>query len=160
MNVTMKKAGWPTEVVALALLEEDHKKIKKLFKDFGALKHHEDEKKTALLKLICSYLDAHSKAEEKLFYPAVRYENDKELSGEADAEQDRTIRLIARIEATARDDDHYDARVKAISEYIGHVKKQTVGRMPEIKGRTGMSKFLGTAFSQGKAEMSHTSRSG
>lgn len=160
MTATMKKEGGQTEVVALALLEEDHKKIEKMFKDFGALKHHEDEKKTALLKLICSYLDAHTKAEEKLIYPAVRSGDDKQLIDEADAEQDHTIRLIARIEATTPDDDHYDARVKAISEYIGHVKKHTVERMPEIKSRTGMSKFLGTEFSQGKARMSDTSHSG
>jgi hemerythrin superfamily protein len=159
MTATMKKAAGATEIVAIALLEDDHKKIKKMFKDFGELKHHEDEKKAALLKQICLYLEAHTKAEEKLFYPAVRYENDKELIDETDAEQERTIRLIARLEATARDDDHYDARVKAISEYIGHMKKQTVGRMPEIKSRTWMPKFLGAEFSKGKTEMSDASPS-
>jgi hemerythrin superfamily protein len=137
MAATMKKAPGSTEIVAIVLLEDDHKKIKKMFKDFGDLKHHEDEKKTELLKQICLYLDAHTKAEEKLFYPAVRYENDDELIDAADVEQERTIRMIARLEAMACDDDHYDARVKAIGEYIGHLKKQNVGRVPEMKRRIG-----------------------
>jgi hemerythrin superfamily protein len=124
MTATMKNALESTEVVALALLDDDPKKIQKMFKEFGELKPFEDEKKTALLKQICLYLDAHTKAEEKLTYPVVHYDGKHELTEEIDAEQERTIRLIARIEAMRRDDDHYDARVKAIGEYIGHMKSK------------------------------------
>ena len=159
MAATMKKAPGSTEIVAIALLEDDHKKIKKMFKDFGDLKHHEDEKKTELLKQICLYLDAHTKAEEKLFYPAARYEDERESVEDIDLEQERTIRMIARLEAMACDDDHYDARVKAIGEYIGHMKKQKVGRVPEMKRRIGMPKILGTEFSRPTGKMSDTSPS-
>ena len=157
MTATMKKTLGSTEVVALALLDDNPKKIQKMFKEFGELKPFEDEKKTALLKQICLYLDAHTKAEEKLTYPVVHYDGKHELTEEIDAEQERTVRLIARIEAMRRDDDHYDARVKAIGEYIGHMKKQKAERMPEIKNRNWMPKFLGTEFKRSKGKMSDAS---
>ena len=156
MAATMNNTHGSTEVVAVALLDNP-KKIQKMFKQFGELKHYEDEKKTELLKQIYQYLDGHTKAEEKLTYPAVNYDGKHELAEELDAEQERTIRLIARIEAMTRDDDHYDARVKAISEYIGHMKKQKAERMPEIKNRSWMPKFLGTEFKRPKGEMSDAS---
>ena len=158
MAATTTKAPCSIELVAIALLEDDHKKIKKMFQDFGTLKRHEDEKKGALLKQICLYLDTHSQAAEKLFYPAAGYADDDELTEDPDVEQERTIRLIARLEAMARDDDHYDARVKTIGEYIGHMKKQKVGGVPEMKRRTGMPKILGTE-SRPKGEMSEASPS-
>ncbi len=157
MAASMKNTQGSTEVVALALLDDDPKKIQRMFKDFGELKHYEQEKKAALLKQISSYLESHTKAEEKLTYPVVHYDGKHELPEEIDAEQERTIRLIARIEAMTRDDDHYDARVKAIGEYIGHMKKQKAERMPEIKNRSWMPKFLGTELKRSKGEMSDAS---
>ena len=56
-----------------------------------------------------------------------------------------------------RDDDHYNARVRAIGEYIGHMKKQKAECMPEIKNRSWMPKFLGTEFKRAKGEMSDAS---
>ena len=127
-----------------------------MFKDFGDLKRHEGEKKTELLNQVCSYIAAHTKAKERLFYPAMRYEDEPESVADIDLEQERTIRIIARLEAMACDDDHYDARVKAISEYIGHMKKQKVERMPEMKRRIAVSNIPGANFNRSKGEISDT----
>jgi hemerythrin superfamily protein len=58
---------------AIDLLTADHKKVKKLFKDYEKLKDERDvERKKAVAIEICDELTVHAKVEEELFYPAAR----------------------------------------------------------------------------------------
>src|SRR5690606_38597876 len=64
----------------LSLLLDDHKKVKKLFKDFEAEKS-ETTNKEKIAREACMELTAHTTIEEEIFYPFLR-EQDPEVFGD------------------------------------------------------------------------------
>jgi len=120
------------ETDAIAVLTADHKTVKALFKQFEQLKEQEDadEQKARLVQQICNELTVHAQVEEELFYPAVRDAiDDDDLMDEADIEHASAKELIAQLEELAPGDDHYDARVTVLGEYIDHHVKEEEGEM-------------------------------
>ena len=66
-------------------------------------------------------LKAHTTIEEEIFYPAARRAGvDADLLDEADIEHASAKDLMAQIEGGDPDDDHYDAKVTVLGEYINH----------------------------------------
>jgi len=124
--------GRNNETDAIALLTADHKTVKALFKEFEQLKEQEDtdEQRARLVEQICNELTVHAQVEEELFYPAVREAiSDDDLMDEADIEHASAKELIAQLEELEPGDDHYDARVTVLSEYIEHHTKEEEGQM-------------------------------
>jgi Hemerythrin HHE cation binding domain len=124
--------GRNNETDAIALLTADHKTVKALFKEFEHLKEQEDtdEQKARLVERICNELTVHAQVEEELFYPAVREAiDDDDLMDEADIEHASAKELVAQLEELEPGDDHYDARVTVLSEYIEHHAKEEEGQM-------------------------------
>ncbi|MEO8312367.1 MAG: hemerythrin domain-containing protein [Caldimonas sp.] len=108
---------------AVDLLTDDHLEVGALFKKYERLAGKEaptSERKT-LSQTICDMLKAHTTIEEEIFYPAARKAGiDADLLDEADIEHASAKELIAQIEGGNPDDDHYDAKVKVLGEYITH----------------------------------------
>ena len=136
MATTSTKSAGPkdrnNETDAIALLTADHKTVKGLFKEFEQLtkKDDVDEQKAQLVRQICNELTVHAQVEEELFYPAVREAiDDDDLMDEADIEHASAKDLIAQLETLEPGDDHYDARVTVLSEYIEHHTKEEEGQM-------------------------------
>jgi len=124
--------GRNKETDAIALLTADHKNVKALFKQFEQLKEQDDtdEQKARLVEQICNELTVHAQVEEELFYPAVREAiSDDDLMDEADIEHASVKELVAQLEELEPGDDHYDARVTVLSEYIEHHTKEEEGQM-------------------------------
>ena len=66
-------------------------------------------------------LKTHTALEEEIFYPAARKAKiEASLLDEADIEHASAKELITQIEGGNPDDDHYDAKVKVLGEYITH----------------------------------------
>jgi len=107
---------------AIALLTEDHNKVKKMFKEFEKLcKKNDDEGKEELATQICKELTVHAQLEEEIFYPVVREAiDDDELMNEAVVEHTTAKDLIAQIQSMRVSDPMYDAVVKVLGEYINH----------------------------------------
>ena len=103
---------------AVALLKADHRKVEDLFAQFEAAKGA--AKKKGLADQICLELTVHTKIEEDVFYPACEGAVEEDLLKEAYVEHDGAKVLIAEIEASAPDDEFYDAKVKVLSEQIAH----------------------------------------
>ena len=124
--------GRNIETDAIALLTADHKAVKALFKQFEELTNQEDatELKARVVEQICNELTVHAQVEEELFYPAVRDAiDDNALMDEADIEHASAQEIIAQLEGMEPGDDHYDARVTALGEYVDHHVKEEEGEI-------------------------------
>jgi len=121
-----------TETDAFALLTADHRTVKGMFKEFEKLSKQDDvdEEKAQLVRQICNELTVHAQVEEEIFYPALREAiDDEDLMDEADIEHASAKDLIAQLEGMEPGDDHYDARVTVLGEYIDHHVKEEEGEM-------------------------------
>jgi hemerythrin superfamily protein len=124
---------------AIKLLTEDHQEVKALFKAYEKLVKSEaqDDEKVELADQICAQLTAHATVEEELFYPAARdaLSEDDTLVDEADVEHACAKELIAQIQdSSPADDDHFDAKVKVLSELIAHhVKEEEDEMFPKLR---------------------------
>lgn len=151
-----KSAAGSTETDAIALLMEDHKKVKKLFKDFEKLSKKDDiEGKVEVAMQICEELTVHATIEEEIFYPAARAAiNDDDMLNEAEVEHATAKDLIAQIQEMSGDDEMYDAKVKVLSEYINHhVEEEETEMFPKAKKAKMDLDGLGMQLMERKEEL-------
>ncbi|MCC6070000.1 hemerythrin domain-containing protein [Massilia sp. GCM10020059] len=120
---------------AIALLTEDHKKVKDLFEKFEKLSDRSKVNKKKIADQICLELTVHAQVEEEIFYPAVREPiKDDDLMDEAVVEHASAKELIAQISEMDPGDDLYDAKVKVLSEQIEHHVEEEEGEMfPKVR---------------------------
>jgi Hemerythrin HHE cation binding domain len=114
---------------AIAMLKEDHEKVKDLFERF-----EETSGSATKAKIVSEALMApkvHATIEEELFYPAVRQniEEEEGIMDEADEEHHVAKVLIAELEKMTGDEDHWDAKFKVLAESVRHHIKEEEGKM-------------------------------
>ncbi len=140
---------------AIKLLKDDHREVEEWFEEFESTSSA--SKKQKLANQICLALTVHAQIEEEIFYPACREAGvEDDMMDEADIEHDGAKKLIAEIEASAPGDDHYDARVKVLSEMIKHHVKeeeQRGGMFAKAKEADLDLKELGMELLQRKTEL-------
>ena len=122
---------------AIKLLTTDHAEVKALFKQYEKLAKAgaPADERQALAQEICDMLKVHTQIEEEIFYPAARAVLDEQdLVDEADVEHASAKELIGQIESGDAADDHYDAKVKVLGEYIDHhVGEEEKELFPEVR---------------------------
>ncbi|MGZ8992833.1 MAG: hemerythrin domain-containing protein [Burkholderiaceae bacterium] len=142
---------------AIAQLTADHARVKKMFKQYDRLAKGDagDREKQQLATMICAELTAHATAEEEIFYPAARNAIDEpDLVDEADVEHASAKDLIAQIEGSSPSDDHYDAKVKVLGEYIDHHVQEEEGEMfPKVRKAKLDTVALGEQIAERKAQI-------
>ncbi|HEX2604735.1 MAG TPA: hemerythrin domain-containing protein [Oxalicibacterium sp.] len=141
---------------AIELLMEDHKKVKKLFKEFEKLSKQEDiEGKVEIANQICEELTVHATIEEEIFYPAARDAlGDEDIVNEAIVEHASAKDLIAQIQEMSGDDEMYDAKVTVLSEYINHhVEEEEKEMFPKAKKAKMDLEGLGVQLMERKEEL-------
>ena len=154
-----KKADSTTSTDAIALLKADHAEVKKCFTAYQKLvdTDAEAEERQPLAEKVCMLLTVHAAIEEEIFYPAAREvlaEEDLDMVDEADVEHATAKDLIAQIKSMSPDDDHYDAKVKVLGEYIDHhVKEEQDELFPAAKKAGLDSKAVGEALQIRKHEL-------
>ena len=118
-----KPAKSKTAPDAIKLLKDDHREVEGWFEEFEETKS--GSKKQKLANQICLALRVHTQVEEEIFYPACREAGlELDMMDEADVEHDGAKKLIEEIEAGKPGDDHWDAKVKVLSEMIKHHVKE------------------------------------
>jgi len=117
-----KKAAKVSRTDAIALLTADHKRVKKMFKQFDKMKEDgASADKQALAQQICAELTLHAEVEEQIFYPATREAiDDDDMLNEAEVEHASAKDLIAQIESGDPSDPLWDAKVTVLGEYVDH----------------------------------------
>lgn len=138
---------------AIALLEEDHRAVEKLFKEFEAAKG--EGRKEKLARRICLELSIHAKIEEEIFYPAAKGRIEEDLLKEAYVEHDAAKLLIAEIEAgSGGSDDFFDAKVQVLSEEIEHhVQEEEKKLFPQARKADLDLERLGKQLATRKTEL-------
>lgn len=127
---------------ACDLLDDDHKAVKKMFKDYaelvesqGSTKKPALDQKRELANKICFELTVHTTLEEEIFYPPVRKAiKDDSLMNEAEVEHEGAKNLIAQIQNLDPADAMFDARVTVLGEYVDHhVKEERTEMFPKAR---------------------------
>lgn len=121
---------------AIVMLKDDHKKVKKLFKEFDKMKDKGSAAdKEALVTQICMELTMHAQIEEEIFYPAAREAiDDEDMLDEATVEHATAKDLISQLQSMSAGDALYDAKVVVLGEYIDHHVEEEEGEMfPKTK---------------------------
>jgi hemerythrin superfamily protein len=118
-----------SEQDACALLDTDHRNVKKLFKAYEELAKSKaassSQKKRDLANEICMELTVHAQIEEEIFYPGLRQAiKETDLLDEAEVEHTSAKDLIAQIQEATDIDDKFDAKVTVLGEYIDHHVKE------------------------------------
>lgn len=141
---------------AIELLMEDHKKVKKLFKEFEKLSKQEDiDGKVEIANQICEELTIHTTLEEEIFYPAAREAiEDEDIVNEAIVEHASAKDLIAQIQEMSGDDEMYDAKVTVLCEYVNHhVEEEEKEMFPKAKKAKMDLEGLGAQLMERKEEL-------
>jgi len=105
------------------MLQEDHKRVQKMFKQFGRMDREDTEAMQELVETVCHELEVHTTLEEELFYPALREaldEEQMEMLEEAWIEHDSAKQLIAALQELQPDDAKYAATFTVLGEYVNH----------------------------------------
>ena len=142
-------------VDAIALLKSDHREVEGLFQEFEGLQDGSSAKKGAVVKQICAALVVHAALEEEIFYPALREADvDSDIMDEADVEHAGAKALIAQLQNMKPGDDHYDAKVKVLGEYIKHhVKEEEAEMFKAARATDADLAELGAKMTERKAQL-------
>ncbi len=127
----MNKSEIPTaQKAALSLLLDDHRKVRKIFKDFE--KEKDVAARQKMVEEACTELTVHTKIEEEKFYPFLR-EQDPEAFGdllnEALVEHASAKELIAQLQGMGPEDELYDAKFTVLGEYVNHHVTEEEGEL-------------------------------
>jgi hemerythrin superfamily protein len=130
--------GSTGESDALRLLKADHDEVATMFEEYAAL-------------------TVHAEIEEEIFYPAAREvleAQELELVNEADVEHAAVKELVSQIEASDPTDDHFDATIKVLKEYVKHhVREEESELFPRLEARELDREAVGNALAARKAEL-------
>jgi hemerythrin-like domain-containing protein len=118
---------------AVALLKEDHERVKALFGQFEKAKSR--GAKTKIVREALTELKVHAAIEEEIFYPTVRKPVGKEIMNEADEEHHVAKLLIAELDAMDGFESHFDAKFLVLAENVRHhIKEEENEMLPRAQG--------------------------
>jgi hemerythrin superfamily protein len=131
------------------LIEKDHREVEGLFAQYKSSKDH------AVANRICDELDAHSSAEEKVFYPVVASEvaDGEKLAKEAKDEHGEARQLIGRIRQSSKDDT-LEGLVGELEQAISHdVSEEESEMLPKARQDIPADRLeqLGDEFASAKS---------
>ncbi len=142
----------------IAMLKEDHTKVKGLFDEFESAKSPRAKQKVAREALM--ELDVHAGIEEEIFYPAFHAESDaeetEEIVLEAEEEHHVVHVLIAELkEMLGSEDPRFDAKFTVLAENVRHhIKEEEMMMLPKARklGKARLTE-LGEQMTQRREEL-------
>jgi hypothetical protein len=119
---------------ALALLENEHRQIMRLFDEFETA---DVMRRTAIVDQVCTALRVHAQIEEDILYPAARgaLAKDAELIDDTGTEHASIKVLVARLEQSGPADEHYEALVRVLADYAKyHFEEEEQDLFSRLRG--------------------------
>ena len=139
---------------ALSLLREEHEEVSDMLDEY---EEAEAEDRQDIAQSICEALTVHAQIEEEIFYPAAREVlegEDKELVNEADVEHATLKQLITQIQSLDGADEHFDAMVRVLGEYVKHhVGEEENELFPKLEDTELDLDELGQRLAQRRSEL-------
>jgi hemerythrin superfamily protein len=108
---------------AVSLIEQDHRNVEDLFKQFETAGPQAYKTKDDLVLQITQELTAHATIEEEVFYPAVTASaagEGEELVEEAVEEHQEVKQLLAELGQMTAQDDGFDDKVQTLIDNVRH----------------------------------------
>jgi hemerythrin superfamily protein len=128
----------PTD--AIVLLKQDHKEIRKLFRDFQAASENATTRKGQLVKRIIELLTVHTYIENEVMYPRVRallpdLEDDVLESYEEHHVADLLVSELFAMKPTA---ERFDAKTTVLIESVTHhMEEEEQDWFPKVRDGLG-----------------------
>jgi hemerythrin superfamily protein len=116
----------------LKLLKKDHSSVKSLFNKFSRTGRSSHDKRTELFEQIRRELQIHSRAEEEIFYPALKAVNGPEsrkLVSEALKEHKQVDELLTQISRLKPADKNFDEKIETLFESVDHHIEEEEGEI-------------------------------
>lgn len=115
---------------AISLLEEDHRKMKKLLSELESTTERGVKTRRELFATVREELTVHETIEEEIFYPALKeHPKTKEIALEGFEEHHVVDMVMAEIEGVPFDDEKWGAKFKVMKENIEHHIEEEEGEM-------------------------------
>jgi hemerythrin-like domain-containing protein len=125
---------------AIVLLKEDHKEVRKLFRDFENAGEGATRKKGELVTKILEALTVHTYLENEIMYPAVRELVPKLESDILESYEEHHVAdvLCAELAALKPDDERFDAKTTVLIELVSHhIDEEESDWFPEVRSSLG-----------------------
>ena len=121
-------------------LKEDHKRVKKAYKEFQKMEPEENpEECEALVQQVLHELQVHTALEEELLYPAAREAIEEDLVDEAEVEHESAHALMDQLMGMSANDEKFAARFTVLCEYVlHHVKEEENEMFPQLEKAKGI----------------------
>jgi len=142
----------------LQLLAAEHREVKAMFQHYHQLAEAggKGEDRMLLASQICVALTLHAQVEEEILYPAARtaLAHDADLVDEAYVEHASAKSLVAQIKTMTSDQPLFDARVKVLSEYVGHhVREEENELFPKLRKAALDLQAMGAHMAQRRQQL-------
>src|SRR4051794_24908359 len=150
-----------TNMDAVKLLKDDHKKVKDLFRQFEKARSADRKKKIA--EEAMHELTVHAEIEEEIFYPAAKAKADKDGKALVDegVEEHHVVKmLIGELQALSEVNEQYEAKFTVLIENVEHhIEEEENEMLPDAKKTLGKEiDALGDQMDARKSELMAASR--
>jgi hemerythrin-like domain-containing protein len=136
---------------AIVILKDDHKKIRKLFKDFEQAGKGAKVTKGKIVDQILEELTVHTYLENEIMYPAVRAAMPDLEDDVLESYEEHHVADVLCMELAAMrpDDEHFDAKTTVLIENVSHhIEEEEQEWFPKVREGLGRKELqqLGEAM--------------
>ena len=115
---------------AFALLKEDHKRVAGILEKIDATTERGVKTREELFDQLKTELDIHAEIEETIFYPVLeKHDETRDITLEGIEEHRIVKELLAELDAMAKDDEVWTAKMTVLKENVEHHVKEEEGEM-------------------------------
>jgi len=155
-RTSSSRANTTARIDVLDQLKDDHKRVKKAYREFSKLDGDRDPARCeALVRQVLAELSVHAALEEELLYPAARDAiAEPDLIDEAEVEHESAHALMGQLRSMDAQDEKFAARFTVLCEYVmHHVKEEENELFPQLENALIDWQSLAREMSQRRAHL-------